>query len=445
MITQKLMSPVDINNSFTFSRPSVAFTPDGRLVQANNARYEAAKTGFGNAIRIEEGTTNLLSSVGTDPQFGTFTGWNTSQYAADGTASIVADPNSVTNGYVMQYVDTDGNTTTDTWDGVSSNNAGPFNPGDSCTITARWRVTNLTSGTVAVWSHWYGYDSNGVQQYDVPGDMTLTTMATSDTGWQVTYQTWTTPSATTYPLATTWKKYVRLGFDKTNLGATLSVDYIQVEKKVYPTTFTPTIRSDEYLSFNPSGVINLPQGTIEGMFYVDTKVHTTAAQWCMAFSTVTIQNSPYQEQNHFSLRKQSGSQQWAFYSSDASGNATTIPIGTFTTSGWHQFNVTWQTGVGINVYLDGALVRAANAADYLPAALNPLFYMCSWNNGGDQLDSLVTDFRFSNIVRTATEITNNYNSGAPLPVDANTTLKLNFNSPDAVRGAKSTLLGASSF
>jgi hypothetical protein len=444
MITQKLMSPVDINNSFTFSRPSTAFTPDGRLIEANNARYEAAKTGFGNAIRIEEGTSNLVStSVGADAQFGTLTGW-TSPSPSVATVSIVADPNSVTNGYVLQYVDADG-ATSNMWDGVTSQNFGPFNPGDSCTITTRWRATSLTAGAVSVWSHWYGYDSNGVQQYDVPGDMTLTTTATSDTGWQVTTQTWTTPSATTYPLATTWKKYVRPGMNATNLGATLYVDYVQAEKKAYGTTFTPTIRSDEYLSFNPSGVINLPQGTIEGMFYVDTKVHTTAAQWCMAFSTVTIQNSPYQEQNHFSLRKQSGSQQWAFYSSDASGNATTIPIGTFTTSGWHQFNVTWQTGVGINVYLDGALVRAANVADYLPAALNPLFYMCSWNNGGDQLDSLVTDFRFSNIVRTATEITNNYNSGSPLPVDASTTLKLNFNAPDAVRGAKSTLLGASSF
>jgi hypothetical protein len=437
MIDLKLDDFYDVNQGFTFSRNSTAFN-EGMLVLPNNARYVPAKAGMGNGVLIEEPTYNMLQTVGADPLFKTLNGWNFG-YSGNATASIIQDSGSITNGYVLKYVDTDGSTS-DTWDGVSTNDFGDFTGTDYVTFTIRYRVTGLTTGSVGIWSHWSGFNNTtNAKTNDVSGDANLEINPVNDTGWVTKTFTWQTPSSTTYP-NTYWKKYMRLGMTKTNVGATLYVDYVQAEKKSYATSFTDTTRLGDTLGIQ-SSYISSTEGTIEFSFIPKQSMGTapTSADsyvdFCWGVPDGTTVGTGFQLR-----RKHSAT---PFYQAEWYGTFGVAGISstgvTLTANQQAKVSFRWKSG-DIALFINGVKIGQSTSTTLFSQPVETVAYLGRRVNNNDYGNAIYYDVRISNIARTDTELQANGVLTTPLPIDANTTLKLDFNSPSGYRSSKSLKL-----
>jgi len=412
-----------MGNGISFSRPSNAYKKSGKVVRADSPRYE---TGYiGNGLLIEESTYNHVIPF-----------------------SVITWDRNTTN-------------TTLTMESMSFNNASVFKfqtntSGTSINSFLRLNMTPTVGQPYAFTSYvkklnhryigfrCFGSGATGNSQsvldldtgstYNNNAEQIITATPLNDGWWKVVVtnnnvQTSSPYSGFCLPSDTTGGEVIA-GAD--GRGVYIS-NTLHVENKKFATSYCPsgTSRTQELITFNPNGIINIPEGTIEATTYIDVQnAHKSGTNWNMIFSTATIINSPYAEQNHISIRKSSANQQWSLYIGDAIGsgsNQLVIPYGVITTSGWYTFVATWKTGVGASIYLNGSLIRGAVATDPLPVALNPIAHIGSWVGGGLQLNSVLDEFRISKVARTASEIADNYNNKKPLTQDANTTLLLDNN------------------
>ncbi|SHL06525.1 LamG-like jellyroll fold domain-containing protein, partial [Desulforamulus aeronauticus] len=122
---------------------------------------------------------------------------------------------------------------------------------------------------------------------------------------------------------------------------------------------------------------------------------------------------------------------WGIWFSNASGEGSIVNLGSITTAGWYTFGITWDANTGGQGYLNG-VNKGSVATRFLPTTISaPVAYIGSWTSG-NQYNQLIDDLRISNRARTAAEIQGAFQSNQPLPVDADTTLKVTFdNSLDA--------------
>ena len=103
-------------------------------------------------------------------------------------------------------------------------------------------------------------------------------------------------------------------------------------------------------------------------------------------------------------------------------------------TGWHYWALSWD-GTVAKVYVDA--VKLIEVTTNLPLSLPSIAHIGRFGFGSENVySSLIDDLRISSRARTDEEIAAAYNSNAPLPVDADTTYKLNFDGPDAQRAAK---------
>lgn len=415
LIESDLKLPADT----TFTRSSVAYLSDGTQVVANQPRFEQGK--FGKAIMLEEGTTNLIRVYGSaNPQFTDLTGWSWDN--TKGSASIISSPDSVYGGRVLLYQDTDGNTSSNTWDGVAVSNGNPtgnISPGGTITMVIHYKTQNVTEGTVAVWGHWIGYDSNNNKVYDIVADWFI---GSSNGVWVTKTTTMTTPSSSRYPNATYWRwSNFKIGFNLTNLGAQIYVDYVQLEAKPYATSFIDGTRSAETLEVPTEGILNPQEGTVECWVYIDDRfINGMANKFAWIWGTRV---SPYYPT--LNLFRNGLTNTLQFVSRDANNKQSLIekPLSQISI-GWHYIACTWKSSC-LAFLLDGQLVGEV-VNPYLPNSVDAQMYIGHNPSAGEQCNTLIDDLRISNKARSDEEILVAYQNNLPLLVDEWTTYKLDF-------------------
>ena len=381
-----------------FNRSSTAYKQDGTQVIANQPRYEAGK--FGQAIMIEEGTTNLLTNNSFEIDT---SGWVLSGAASrsNGASYVGSHSLALTNPTIPQQ---------------SYNIINGISPSTTYTISlcvknvnglsARIDIAELDYfGAIVIW------DTNDIF---IPNDVS---------------NVWTRYSKTVTTNSRTAKFDIRVicGEGGTQTGVCY-LDCFQVEKKGYLTSFADSTRATETMTILTAGVINANQGSIEVSAYIDPAgVHSVNNRnWSMIFAMADIQGSPYQERNQISIRRSPNSTNWGVWFSNASGGGSVVGLGNITTAGWYNFGVTWQTGVGGYGYLNG-VKKGSVVANHLPSAITaPIAYVGSWTGSIFQHNQLIDDLRISSRLRTATEILAAYQGNQPLPMDIDTTCELKF-------------------
>lgn len=91
---------------------------------------------------------------------------------------------------------------------------------------------------------------------------------------------------------------------------------------------------------------------------------------------------------------------------------------------WIHFALAWNS-TQLKMYINGSLVSTVTKPAWSFLTTNRFYIGCHIDNDY-QFNGLIEDLRVSNVERSATEISNCYTSKQPSLVDANTTLKLDF-------------------
>ncbi len=379
-----------------FTRSSIAFKTDGIQVSNHQPRFEDGK--FGQAIMIEEGTINHLtanqSSAETD-----LTGWT----AGGGlSASILKATGGWHGNYSMQCT---------------------FNTGDSWVGFTELPFTAGSTYTFSIYAKGTAGKQLSLRYYDGTTESSSVAFTLTDS-WQRYKYTFTINSS-----ATTLYTFIR---SQNATAQTIYIDGCQLEQSTYATSWMEgsSTRAIETLIIPTASIISANKGSIEISAYIDPAgVHSVNnPNWSMIFVIADVKSSPYHEKNQISIRRNPNTTNWTIWFSNASGDISVIQLGNITTAGWYTFGVTWDACIGGNGYLN-SINKGSVAASFLPAAITASdAYIGSWIIGNNQCNQLIDDLRISNRARTADEIQIAYQSNQSLPVDADTTLKLSFDS-----------------
>ncbi len=389
-----------ITNNPTFTRNSIAYTSDGEQVAANTPRFEQGR--FGQAIMVEEGTTNLLtanqSSVETD-----LTG-----FTAIRNATLSRDATKSWHGSASLRVTTPG---LQNDEGVAITYSASLSAGQV------FNYSVYLAGTGTVWLAILEYGSTLNNRQHI-----IANLSSEFKRYDMTYTV----------TATATKLELRV---VTNIveAVTFWVDGIQLEAKPYATSFIDGTRSPETLTIPTAGVLNPQEGTIEFWWNPLAKTPQTypslisTGQWT---SPITL--------DWLSICWGSG---WS--------NANTVAFAMYNKNGTSNFNMsvalnpqpyTWYyvaakwsfvTRIAkLIIYRpDGTYVSTQATINGEPPTFegwDKFYILQTWNNGAHRANSLIDDLRISNRARTDAEIAEAYASGQLLPTDEHTTYKLNF-------------------
>ena len=358
----------------TFTRASTANKQDGSQVAANIPRYESGHKG--EAIMIEEGTVNLLTTnqanVETDLSglagyFSTSIFRDTTKFwngvasvRADVTAALVsAEPN------YAHGVFTDGSVAIDL---VSAN-----------TLVVSSAYVWMPAGVAFVIGGRL-YDSGGNYLTEALGDI-----AYVGTG------AWQRVQTQPYTVAMSFRPGLQVTVGS-GIIATFWVDCLQSEAKGYATSWTPDTRAFETLTIPTAGVLSAAQGTIS--CWVKRAGNTGDSKIFGNYPSAAAGNI-------VSMTYLDG----AMYAEYGNGTGplqlglTVVPQ-----NSWHHVAMAW-SGSNIYVYINGLLVgQAAN----LVAAFGSTFGIGCFTNGANQLNGLIDDLRFYNRALTTAEVAEVY-------------------------------------
>lgn len=379
----------------TFARNSVAYTSNGAQVGVNVPRFEQGK--FGQGILIEEGTTNLLPA--NDARGKTLFSPNNNTYTTNSLSSSFGLSDSYS---IMSVQKTTGQ------------NSGFYSPYYNVTVgqtyTFSYYVYNTTSTIHNFVAILIFYDSAD----------TSTSVYSNNT---VAYPNmWTKVNVTAIIPSGTVKCRIagRENGVNSNIGDTYYYDNFQLEAKPYATSWTDGTRAADNLTVSTSSIIN-PLGV-------------WTLEWIVKTATISNINhhlglgaiwGPNQRIS-FHLRRNVSPYKVAFWSSVNGGV-------------WYESSVTVNNnsdiyvaftynGAGtLKIYVNGQL--AGTFSIVIPNDTYTTLALGRGNKdiGSEMLNSIIDEFRISNLARTDAEIQALYQSNQPLPVDAWTTLKADFN------------------
>jgi hypothetical protein len=379
MIQVVRRSIVDTYNQYQFNRPSLAYDSKGKLYHVHNARFESGK--FGQAIMLEEGTTNIGSPASL---------FDSSWTLATGTSTVI-------DAYTRKYT-------------FGSNLSGAF----------AYKTFTLTTGVAYTWSA------------EIKGEG-------GTVGKQVRLQSAAEPAyGTPVTLTTEWQR-VTLTFTATDTsravgfigvpyntfvpGDVVYVRFFQLEAKPYATSFIDGTRAAETLTIPTAGVLNENEFDITGWFIPaasSSVVPAWARIWALKGVSLTglfINGSvicfAWNNKQIIKTNISLSANDQLFYSVSKSGSNVVIRLA--------------KNG--------GALSTFTGTTDETTLGATEIS-LGSSGTEGSFYNGKHDDLRISNIARSDEEIPTAYQSNQPLPVDGGTTLKLNFDGPDAQRAAK---------
>jgi len=395
----------------TFARNSVAYTSDGAQVAANQPRFEQGQ--FGQAVLVEERTTNLNS----DPFFKTgVSGWGVGTWTTLEWLSSEYNPFSKQNG-VMRLYDNDGDK------GYCSKVVSISNTPHTVSVLLKilkGNINNINVGgtiyyTDSTYTDYTWNDSN-TTRYDMSaifGQGVYKLVATI------------TPNS-----SKTISKYeIRISHNSA-VETELLVYAIQLEQKPYATSFINGTRYPETLTIPTASVLNPQEGTVEFWWMpINQPASTIVSQQT---SPPIFEIGTYWQPNSLIL--------WVYAGAGlrllVRGNEATIWTGDWTIiSGfnWYQLNcwyhiaLRWQNGNTFYVFVNGVKYGPYVSSLPLTSIAGNIMSLGKLNASSGGSNALFDDLRISSRARTDEEIAAAYQSGQPLPVDAWTTLKLDFN------------------
>jgi len=394
----------------TFTRDSIAYKSDGSQVAVNVPRFEQGK--FGQAVLVEEGTTNLNS----DPFFKTgVSGWGVGTWTTLEWLSSEYNPFSKQNG-VMRLYDNDGDKG-HCLKGVSISNT-PHTVSVLLKIL-KGNINNINVGgtiyyTDSTYTDYTWNDSN-TTRYDMSaifGQGVYKLVATI------------TPNS-----SKTISKYeIRISHNSA-VETELLVYAIQLEQKPYATSFINGTRYPETLTIPTASVLNPQEGTVEFWWMpINQPASTIVSQQT---SPPIFEIGTYWQPNSLIL--------WVYAGAGlrllVRGNEATTWTGDWTIiSGfnWYQLNcwyhiaLRWQNGNTFYVFVNGVKYGPYVSSLPLTSIAGNIMSLGKLNASSGGSNALFDDLRISSRARTDEEIAAAYQSGQPAPVDANTILKADF-------------------
>lgn len=370
----------------TFARASTAYLSDGTDVASGIPRYGAGQ--FGQAVMVEDGTTNLLTA---------------------NQASVETD----TTGFVVIGT-TISKSSEQSWHGNSSLKCISDGAGTNRSVRAAG-VSGL----------------NGVTYTG-----SVYVKAPLGTSMDVLLRRGTTVNIASFSFTATgeWQRIIvtlTLDADTTDLGlwvrvllaeaVTYYIDGLQIEQKPYATSWhlPGTARASETLAIPTAGVLSVTEGTWEQWVYINN----TARRLGGLNNIFIIPRGNAPTTTGIEVRHLDTTQNWQLITRDDAGNVTggSTPDSN-TPDGWHLFSVTWSASKA-KLFIDGVL-RVTSDSPNLPSSFHSNAYVGSKETSG-HLNALHDDIRISSRARSDQEIADAYTANLPLPVDEWTTCKMN--------------------
>ncbi|MDI6872152.1 MAG: hypothetical protein QME79_12570 [Bacillota bacterium] len=367
-----------------FSRNSVAYKQDGSQVASGVPRYETGQ--FGQALMVEEGTTNLIINP-------FFTNWSGAipdnwVYSAstDQVAKIAGSfgPNAVK--------------ITSTGDAQLKQTVTGITAGATYAISVRSRG-GTTATRFCFFLTWQ--DSGGgalssiypllpIGLASVESSVKTTTVTAPANAARLSFGIWT----------------------HTTSGDPAIIEGVQLEAKPFPTSITGGTRSPETLTIPTPGVLaDRGPWTVEGWFqtqHAGGNHRMPFGAWTKFYVSLDPSDKPV-----LSWINASSVQQLR-YAANPLANPTAR----------HYWAMAWD-GATVEIQVDDQIVISATCD--LPQPLPANLYVGQGGAGSQYTwDGLVDDFRVSSVWRSYAERLAAYQSGQPLPVDRYTTCKLNF-------------------
>jgi hypothetical protein len=385
----------------TFTRNSIAYTADGVQVAANVPRFEVGK--FGKGVLIEEGTTNLATSVKD------FTAWSKLRVTVTADAAMAPDgtltaDKIICTGDIDPYVE-------------RAYNLGQALGGKTFTFSV-WVWTDEGQPTDM---RLYMYDNT--VSYIKSQDFVITT---TPQRYVLTY---------TFPTECS-NTIIRYRIDLKQVPA--AGDYIyawgaQLEQKPYVTTFIDGIRAPETLTVPTAGVLTPNEGTIEFWWNPLGKTPQTypslisVGGWSDPITKDWMSiywGSGWSDANtvSFGMKNKDGTSNFSCW--------LTLNPTPYT---WYYVAASWSFTTKIaklTIYKpDGSFIYSQRTVVGEPPTFDgwdKFYVLQGWGGASNRANCIIDDLRISNIARTDDEIAEAYSSGQPLPADEWTKYKLNF-------------------
>jgi len=376
----------------TFARNSVAYTSNGAQVAANQPRFEQGKPDFGKAIMIEEGTTNYLPA-------NIQTWGNRTKDATTYSMTPVSTPY----GSGIKLTGTSAGRV------GKVTNTGGINLGTSYAVASVYFKPVIASGSLAI--YWDAKDNTGKWQHGTFYEQKINLSNYTPGQWYRLVCT-ANISPNTFAPGSGFYIWAEGTFD-------IIIVAPQLEAKPYATSFIDATRSPETLTIPTAGVLNPQEGTIECWVYVNDLIkNTSAGRYILAHATSDTAN--------FIILRHDVDNMWSALTSNGAGQKSYVRINDTLPIGWHHFAMRWSASE-LALFIDGVKVDSVNNP-YLPSAMNTNFSIGKWLfSAYGWVNTYIDDLALYNRALSDNEVQAIYNSGQSLPVDAWTTLKLDFN------------------
>lgn len=361
----------------TFTRNSEAYTSDGQKVAVNQPRFEPGK--FGQAVLVEEGTTNVFGNSG--------------RLDTDSNGDGLAD-NVVIYTLISSY-----SMVTDSWLGTKSQRAVSSGSGAP---RLQYNIAQAVS-TGQVWSvSIYGKAQAGKTLYFVVKNQADGTVAAKTQpatgGWDLITLTFTIPSDVT-------SIKVQFGLANAVAGDWFQYCALQLEQKPYPTSFTDNTRAVERLRIPTAGVLDPTEGTIS--FFVKPNIVTNWNNFC----NIGVTNGRF-----LLYFNENGDALFDYGTANQGVRApNTIKEGV-----WQHIAIRWSASTNKQaIFVNGVKYEkdlANGVSDSFSSDMNVVV----------NYSALIDDLRISSIARSDEEIKQAYESNQPLQWDQYTTYLLRF-------------------
>ncbi len=378
-----------------FSRPSPAYTEEGVAVGTHIPRYEQIdQNDWFYGLLMEEGTTNLLtanqSSMETD-----LTGF--SAWGATTNPTLTRDTSTAWTGTASAKAVAVGNGSFNIY-----TNTIAVSPSLPYAFSTYVKGLAAVGRTVQIKLNWY---NSG----------TLLSLISDD-----------------YILTSSWQKISLAGISPGNAngcilqvvvinGLTneiLWIDGLQLEQKAYATSWIlgGTTRSPETMIIPTAGILTPGNWTVEFVFKPTSVMNAGGNKGLLA---IDIDGNNYYHlfvdvTGALRFHVASGGTQ---YQADSGAG--------FITQGSTYVIMISCNGSTMLTCCNGNQIRSSSYIEPV-GALPTFFYAGSLTGGTTPANGIIDDLRISNVARTITDHKNYISSNRPLPVDADTTLKMDF-------------------
>ena len=395
-------------NAPTFTRDSIAYKSDGSQVAVNVPRFEQGK--FGQAVMVEEGTTNAIPHS-SDGKFVYTNVWDRNGYTNDIVEWITDSsvPSPALHVKRITPYPANGGSAYVTFENLL---VGSVVPGQKYTISL-WFKGNKQSSSIVARIRIVFHDSNN----QLIGKTVTLPISFTD-NWQRYVFTVTAPDGA-YKI-----QYFQVGLETINLNDTYEfyIAGLQLEQKEYATSWTDGTRAAETLTIPTAGVLNPQEGTVEFWVYVNDIIKR---QLGGSANGIVIHIPRLGGSSGIYLFHRGDSPVWEFRTHADDNTYTSKAVSnSYTPNGWHFFALRWSLDRA-DLFIDGVL-RGTISNPKLPSGFYDIAYVGYGGGGGFYSNTLIDDLRISSRARTDEEIAAAYASGQPLPVDEWTTYLLRF-------------------